>query len=56
MPIQMRLNGGRERREIDPEAMRDLVEVLEADVAEAALDPGDVRHMESGEVGDVFLR
>ena len=54
--IQMRLNGGRERREIDPEAMRDLVEVLEADVAEAALDPGDVRHMEPGQVGDVFLR
>jgi hypothetical protein len=53
---QMRFNGSGERREIDPETVRDPMEVLEADVAEAALDPGDVGHMEAGQVGNVFLR
>jgi hypothetical protein len=36
---ELRLNGGGERREIDPETTRDLVEVLEADVPESAFDP-----------------
>ena len=52
----MRLDGRGERREIDPESVRNLVEVLEADVAESALDPGDVRDVKSGQVGYVFLR
>lgn len=47
----MGLHGGRERREIDPETESNAVEVLEADVAEAALDPGDVRHVQSSPVG-----
>jgi hypothetical protein len=53
---ESRLNGRGERREIDPETMRDLVEVLEADVAEPALDSGNVGHVESGQKRDVFLR
>jgi hypothetical protein len=52
----MCLDSGGERREIDPKAVREPVEVLEADIAEPALDPGDVRHVESGQIGDVFLR
>lgn len=52
----MRLDGGRERREIDPETIRDPVEILEADIAESALDPGDVRDVQPGQAGDVFLR
>ncbi len=35
--------------------MRNPIEVLEAHVAESALDPGDVRHMESGQIGNAFL-
>ena len=53
---QMLLNGDGERGEIDPETVRNPMEVLEADIAEPALDPGDVRHGESGEIGDVLLR
>jgi hypothetical protein len=52
----MRLDGAREGREIDVETVRNLVEVLEADIAESAFDPGDVRHVESGQKRDVFLR
>ena len=52
----MRLNGAGEGREIDPETVRDLEEVLEADIAESALYPGDVRDVQPGQVGDVFLR
>ncbi len=52
----MRLHGGGERRKIDPETTRHPIEVLEAHVAESALDPGNVGHVESGQIGDVFLR
>jgi hypothetical protein len=51
----MGLHGGRERREIDPETESDAIEVLEPDVAEAALDAGDVRHVQSGPVGEILL-
>ena len=52
----MRLNGRREGREIDPETVRHPVEILEADVAEAALDPGDVRDVEPCPVREILLR
>ena len=51
----MRLDGGGERREVDPEPMRNPVKVLEADVAEAALDPADIRHVKSCQIGDILL-
>ena len=56
LPTTLILDGSRESRQIDPETTRDAVEILEADVAEAALDPGDVRDMEPCPVREVLLR
>ena len=56
LPMTLILDGSHESRQINPEATRDAVEVLEADVAETALDPGDVRDMEPCPVREVLLR
>lgn len=54
-PTKTSLDGGGERREIDPEAARNPMQVLEADVAEPTFDPRNVRHVQSGPVGEVLL-
>lgn len=56
LPITLILDGSHERREINPETMRYPVEILKSDVAETALDPGDIGHVQPCPVREILLR
>jgi hypothetical protein len=51
----MRLDGSHKRGKVEVETPGDAIEVLESDVAQSAFDPGNVSHVESGQIGDVLL-